>query len=116
VYDLQAFSAVHPGGASKSTKFAEFLPLCSNACTYIIANGGAGALNIFGGSDATTHYYMLHPHQQLRQVSSVTLQSKHKTQVTVFARPLDPNFATDTSHVRGAHQGVSVRACSLAAL
>jgi len=40
VYDLQAFAAVHPGGA--------------------------GALNMFGGSDATTHYYMLHPHQQIR--------------------------------------------------
>uniref|UniRef100_A0A7S0VTU3 Cytochrome b5 heme-binding domain-containing protein n=1 Tax=Hemiselmis tepida TaxID=464990 RepID=A0A7S0VTU3_9CRYP len=40
VYDLDAFGSSHPGGA--------------------------GALNIFGGSDATTHYYMLHPHQQLR--------------------------------------------------
>lgn len=28
-----------------------------------------GALNMFGGSDATAHYYMLHNHQQLRQVA-----------------------------------------------
>lgn len=28
-----------------------------------------GALNMFGGSDATAHYYMLHNHQQMRQVA-----------------------------------------------
>ncbi|EKX52416.1 hypothetical protein GUITHDRAFT_161182, partial [Guillardia theta CCMP2712] len=40
VYDLDAFSKVHPGGAD--------------------------ALRVFGGSDATTHYYMLHPHKEIR--------------------------------------------------
>ena len=40
VYDLAAFAKVHPGGGN--------------------------ILNIFGGSDATTHYYMLHQHAQLR--------------------------------------------------
>lgn len=51
----------------------ESLPLFSSACTYMTVNR-AGALNIFGGSDATTHYYMLHPHQQLRQVGAMSLQ------------------------------------------
>lgn len=40
VYDLDAFAKVHPGGRHM--------------------------LNIFGGSDATIHYYMLHPHIHLR--------------------------------------------------
>lgn len=40
VYDLQEFSKVHPGGANM--------------------------LNIFGGKDATIHYYMLHPHNKIR--------------------------------------------------
>ena len=40
VYDLAAFAKVHPGGGD--------------------------LLHIFGGSDATPHYYMLHQHQQLR--------------------------------------------------
>lgn len=41
VYDLRAFARVHPGGAM--------------------------ALNIFGGSDATVHYFMLHQHAQVRK-------------------------------------------------
>jgi fatty acid desaturase (delta-4 desaturase) len=41
VYDLRGFSNVHPGGKQ--------------------------ALNIFGGSDATVHYFMLHPHIQFRK-------------------------------------------------
>ena len=40
VYDLQKFSNVHPGGSN--------------------------ILNIFGGKDATIHYYMLHPHNKIR--------------------------------------------------
>ena len=36
VYDLRQFAKIHPGGQN--------------------------ALNIFGGKDATVHYYMLHPH------------------------------------------------------
>ena len=40
VYDLKAFSKVHPGGS------------------YM--------LNIFGGKNATIHYYMLHPHLKIR--------------------------------------------------
>jgi fatty acid desaturase (delta-4 desaturase) len=40
VYDLNAFARVHPGGSN--------------------------ALNIFGGSDATVHYFMLHPHLKVR--------------------------------------------------
>jgi fatty acid desaturase (delta-4 desaturase) len=39
VYDLHEFSKVHPGGSS--------------------------CLSIFGGKDATIHYYMLHPHQRI---------------------------------------------------
>jgi len=41
IYDLQKFSKVH--------------------------SGGINSLNIFGGSDATVHYYMLHPHLKLRK-------------------------------------------------
>jgi fatty acid desaturase (delta-4 desaturase) len=40
VYDLQQFSKVHPGGSNM--------------------------LNIFGGKDATIHYYMLHNHNNIR--------------------------------------------------
>jgi cytochrome b involved in lipid metabolism len=40
VYDLREFSKVHPGGSN--------------------------ILNIFGGKDATIHYYMLHPHNKIR--------------------------------------------------
>jgi len=40
VYDLSEFSKVHPGGSN--------------------------ILNIFGGKDATIHYYMLHPHNNIR--------------------------------------------------
>jgi fatty acid desaturase len=40
VYDLAAFAKVHPGGGN--------------------------ILNIFGGSDATTHYYMLHQHSRVK--------------------------------------------------
>jgi len=40
VYDLREFSKVHPGGSS--------------------------IVNIFGGKDATIHYYMLHPHNNIR--------------------------------------------------
>ena len=40
VYDLQQFSKVHPGGSN--------------------------ILNIFGGKDATIHYYMLHNHNNIR--------------------------------------------------
>ena len=40
VYDLKAFSKVHPGGS------------------YM--------LNIFGGKNATIHYYMLHSHLKIR--------------------------------------------------
>jgi len=41
VYDLKGFAKVHPGGTN--------------------------ALNIFGGSDASVHYYMLHPHLQMHK-------------------------------------------------
>merc|ERR1719453_1217693 len=41
VYDLEAFAKVHPGGKE--------------------------ALVVFGGSDATTHYYMLHQHASLHK-------------------------------------------------
>jgi fatty acid desaturase (delta-4 desaturase) len=40
VYDLREFSKVHPGGSN--------------------------SLAIFGGKDATIHYYMLHPHLRIR--------------------------------------------------
>jgi len=40
VYDLREFSKVHPGGSN--------------------------SLAIFGGKDATVHYYMLHPHHRVR--------------------------------------------------
>lgn len=40
VYDLREFSKVHPGGSN--------------------------IVNIFGGKDATIHYYMLHPHNKIR--------------------------------------------------
>ena len=40
VYDLREFSKVHPGGSN--------------------------SLAIFGGKDATIHYYMLHPHHRIR--------------------------------------------------
>jgi fatty acid desaturase (delta-4 desaturase) len=40
VYDLREFSKVHPGGSN--------------------------SLVIFGGKDATIHYYMLHPHHRIR--------------------------------------------------
>lgn len=40
VYDLRQFSKVHPGGSN--------------------------ILNIFGGKDATIHYYMLHNHNNIR--------------------------------------------------
>ena len=40
VYNLREFSKVHPGGSN--------------------------SLVIFGGKDATTHYYMLHPHHRIR--------------------------------------------------
>ena len=40
VYDLAGFAKVHPGGGDM--------------------------LHIFGGSDATAHYYMLHQHQQIK--------------------------------------------------
>lgn len=40
VYNLKEFSRVHPGGSN--------------------------AINIFGGCDATIHYYMIHPHRSLR--------------------------------------------------
>lgn len=40
VYDLHEFSKVHPGGSN--------------------------IINIFGGKDATIHYYMLHPHNNIR--------------------------------------------------
>lgn len=42
VYNLKEFSKIHPGGAM--------------------------ALNIFGGKDATIHYYMLHNHEKLRPI------------------------------------------------
>ena len=48
IYDLKAFSKVHPGGS------------------YM--------LNIFGGKNATIHYYMLHPHLKLRN----TILDKYK--------------------------------------
>jgi cytochrome b involved in lipid metabolism len=41
VYDLKAFSKVHPGGTN--------------------------ILNIFGGKDATVHYYMIHPHTSIHK-------------------------------------------------
>jgi fatty acid desaturase (delta-4 desaturase) len=41
IYDLKEFSKVHPGGAN--------------------------ILNIFGGKNATIHYYMLHPHIDMRK-------------------------------------------------
>ena len=40
IYDLREFSKVHPGGSN--------------------------IINIFGGKDATIHYYMLHPHNKIR--------------------------------------------------
>ena len=40
LYDLREFSKVHPGGSN--------------------------SLVIFGGKDATIHYYMLHPHHRIR--------------------------------------------------
>jgi len=40
VYNLKEFAKVHPGGSN--------------------------ILNIFGGKDATIHYYMLHPHNNIR--------------------------------------------------
>jgi fatty acid desaturase (delta-4 desaturase) len=40
IYDLHKFSKVHPGGSN--------------------------IINIFGGKDATIHYYMLHPHNNIR--------------------------------------------------
>ena len=40
IYDLKGFSKVHPGGEN--------------------------ILNIFGGKNATIHYYMLHPHIIMR--------------------------------------------------
>jgi fatty acid desaturase (delta-4 desaturase) len=40
VYNLREFSKVHPGGSN--------------------------IVNIFGGKDATIHYYMLHPHNKIR--------------------------------------------------
>lgn len=40
VYDLEKFAAVHPGGAT--------------------------AVKLFGGSNATAHYYMLHQHKEIR--------------------------------------------------
>lgn len=48
VYDLQEFSKVHPGGSN--------------------------IINIFGGKDATIHYYMLHPHNNIR----TNILSKYK--------------------------------------
>lgn len=42
VYNLKEFSKVHPGGSMM--------------------------LNIFGGKDATIHYYMLHNHEKLRPI------------------------------------------------
>jgi fatty acid desaturase (delta-4 desaturase) len=48
VYDLQEFSKVHPGGSN--------------------------IVNIFGGKDATIHYYMLHPHNNIR----TNILSKYK--------------------------------------
>ncbi len=43
VYDLEGFAKVHPGGRQ--------------------------ALNIFGGTDATIHYYMLHQHTYFHQAA-----------------------------------------------
>jgi fatty acid desaturase (delta-4 desaturase) len=40
IYDLREFSKVHPGGSN--------------------------SIVIFGGKDATIHYYMLHPHHRIR--------------------------------------------------
>ena len=48
VYDLREFSKVHPGGSN--------------------------IVNIFGGKDATIHYYMLHPHNNIR----TNILSKYK--------------------------------------
>jgi fatty acid desaturase (delta-4 desaturase) len=48
IYDLYEFSKVHPGGAN--------------------------IVNIFGGKDATIHYYMLHPHNNIR----TNILSKYK--------------------------------------
>jgi len=42
VYNLKEFSKIHPGGAT--------------------------VLNIFGGKDATIHYYMLHNHEKIRGI------------------------------------------------
>jgi hypothetical protein len=49
VYNLCEFSKVHPGGSN--------------------------ILNIFGGKDATIHYYMLHPHNKIR----TNILDKYKT-------------------------------------
>jgi hypothetical protein len=66
-----------------------FLRLCMHLNDNILISG---ALSLFGGSDATTHYYMLHPHQQLRQVGAMSLQYHQKVQVTSFraAEPPGP--------------------------
>jgi fatty acid desaturase (delta-4 desaturase) len=62
VYDLREFSKVHPGGSN--------------------------SLVIFGGKDATTHYYMLHPHHRIR----THILDKYKvSSVAVVASASDGN-------------------------
>ena len=56
VYDLREFSKVHPGGSN--------------------------IVNIFGGKDATIHYYMLHPHNKIR----TNILGKYKTRDARDAR------------------------------
>jgi len=57
VYNLKEFSKIHPGGSS--------------------------ILNIFGGKDATIHYYMLHSHEKIRPIlSKYKLRDcNHKTDI-----------------------------------
>ena len=49
----------------------------------------ADALRMFGGSDATTHYYMLHPHLELR--SKALEPFKIRKAVPVVNAILDEN-------------------------
>lgn len=37
------------------------------SCSCVLLVSCADVLRIFGGSDATVHYYMLHPHLKLRE-------------------------------------------------
>jgi len=61
VYNLKEFSKVHPGGSN--------------------------ILNIFGGKDATIHYYMLHPHNNIR----TNILGKYRIDTGRTASPSSPN-------------------------